>query len=400
MKQVFEPWSIGTLTLKNRIIRSATHEGMANPDGSPTEHLLKNYRKLAAGGVGAIITGYVSVMQNGKTFRNMRMFDSDLYIDIYRSINEQLRQYDTPVILQIAHGGYGANAKVSGQAVIGPSFRKKNEHGDVCKEASDADIESIIDAFVCATVRAKAAGFAGIQFHAAHGYLLSEFISEKLNKRRDKWGGPIENRLRIVTEILNRARQETGTFPLLVKISGHDQTGRDITETDTIAMARLLQNSSCDALEVSCGYGDFMNTIRVARIPIDAILGLMPAYRDKPAYQKLLFRLLAPFLLKTHKPILNYNLRTAELIKKQVSIPVFVVGGIRHLKDIRAIISEKDLDGVSLSRPFIIEPSLVEKFQKGQESSKCINCGYCLIGAVDNPLKCYYGKVPKSCSNR
>lgn len=395
MKQIFEPWSIGTITLKNRIIRSATHEGMANPDGSPAEQLLNTYLKLAAGGVGAIITGYVGVMQNGKTFRNMRMFDSDVYIDIYRSINDRLKQYNTPVILQIAHGGCGANAKISGQAVIGPSFRKKNDHGDVCKEASDADIQTIINAFVSAIVRAKAAGFDGVQLHAAHGYLLSAFISARLNKRKDIWGGPIENRVRIITEILNRARQVTGTYPILVKISGHDQTGRDITEADTISMARLLQNASCDALEVSCGYGDFMNTVRMPHTPVDAILGLMPTYRDKPVYQKMLFRTFAPFLLRTRKPFVNYNVQTAELIKKQVNIPVIVVGGIRKLKDIRTIISEKDIDGVSLSRPFIIEPSIVEKFQKGQESSKCINCGYCLIGSVDKPLTCYYGKVPR-----
>ena len=173
MKNVFGTCSLGTLFLKNRIIRSATHEGMANVNGTPTNDLLKTYRNLSAGGAGAIITGYVSVKQNGRTFPNMLMFDSDVYVDVYKSINDQLRQYNTPLILQIAHGGSRSMSRITGQDVVSASPRRKNDFGDRVKEASDAEIRSIIDAFVAAIVRAKAAGFGGVELHAAHGYLLS-----------------------------------------------------------------------------------------------------------------------------------------------------------------------------------------------------------------------------------
>ena len=394
MTTVFEPCSLGTLLLKNRIIRSATHEGMAHPDGTPTDDLLNTYRSLSAGGAGAIITGYVSVKRNGKTFPNMRMFDSDVYVDVYRSLNDQLRQYNSPVILQLAHGGSRCMSRATGQDVVSASSRGKNEYGDRVKEASDAEIMSIIDAFVAAIVRAKAAGFGGVQLHAAHGYLLSEFISPVLNKRKDRWGGSTENRMRIVIEILSRARREVGTFPLLAKISAHDEYTRGLTGAEAVTIARMLQAASCDAIEVSCGYGDFMQTVRMTGVPVDAVLGLVPSYRDMPSYQKRLFRLIAPFLAKVRKPISNYNVGAAELIKRNVDIPVIVVGGIRSLQDIRKIISEKGIDFVSLSRPFIIEPDIVNRFQQGQESSRCINCGYCLIGVVANPLQCYYGRVP------
>src|SRR5262245_6659969 len=223
MNKVFESCSLGTLTLKNRIIRAATHEGMANADGMPTDDLLKTYRRLSEGGAGAIITGYVSVMRNGRTFPNMRTFDSDAHIDAYRAINDQLKQYGTPVILQIAHGGSRSMSKVTHEDVVSASPRRKNDYGDRVKEASDADIRSIIDAFVAAVVRAKTAGFDGVEIHAAHGYLLSEFISPVLNKRTDRWGGSTENRMRIVSEILSGARREVGKFPILVKISAHDE---------------------------------------------------------------------------------------------------------------------------------------------------------------------------------
>ena len=213
MKNVFEPCSLGTLTLKNRIIRAATHEGMANADGTPTGELLNTYRRLADGGAGAIITGYASVKQNGRTFPNMRMFDSDVYVNAYKSINDQLKQYNTPMILQIAHGGSRAMSRITGQEVVSASPRKKNDYGDKVKEASEAEIRSIIDAFVAAIVRAKAAGFDGVELHAAHGYLLSEFISPVLNRRRDRWGGSTENRMRIVIEILSGARSRRRKFP-------------------------------------------------------------------------------------------------------------------------------------------------------------------------------------------
>ena len=248
---------------------------------------------------------------------------------------------------------------------------------------------------MAAIVRAKTAGFGGVELHAAHGYLLSEFISPVLNRRRkDRWGGTTENRMRIVTEILSGARREVGKFPILVKISAHDEFKQGLTEAEAVTIAQMLQAASCDAIEVSCGYGDFMHTVRMTAVPVDAVLGLMPRYRDMPSYQKRLFRLIAPLLAKVRKPISNYNVRAAELIKRSVDIPVIVVGGIRSLQDITTMISEKGIDFVSLSRPFIIEPDIVNRFQNGQDRSRCINCGYCLIGVTANPLRCYYGRVP------
>ena len=394
MNNVFEPCSLGSLILKNRIIRAATHEGMANANGTPTENLLKTYRSLSAGGAGAIISGYVSVKQNGRTFPNMRIFDSDVYVDLYKSINDQFKQYNTPMILQIAHGGSRSMSKITGQEVVSASPRRKNDYGDRVKEASDMEIRSIIDAFMAAIVRAKAAGFDGVELHAAHGYLLSEFISPVLNRRKDMWGGSTQNRLRIVTEILSAARREVGKFPILIKISAHDEFKQGLPEAEAVTIAQMLQAASCDAIEVSCGYGDFMHTVRMTKLPVDAVLGLMPHYRDMPSYRKYLFRLISPFLAKVHKPISNYNVGTAELIKRSVDMPVIVVGGIRSLQDITTIISEKGIDFVSLSRPFIIEPDIVNRFQRGQERSRCIDCGYCLIGVVANPLRCYYGRVP------
>lgn len=397
MKQVFEPCSIGGLSLKNRIIRSATHEAMAHRDGMPTDDLLSTYQRLAEGGAGAIITGYAGVKQNGRTFPNMLMFDNDAYIPVYKSINDRLKRFNVPIFLQIAHGGSRSMSKITGENVISVSARRKNDYGDAVKEASETEIRSIVAAFADAVVRAKAAGFDGVELHAAHGYLLSEFVSPVLNKRRDRWGGSMENRLRIVTEIFSSARKDVGDgFPILVKMSAHDEFRRGLTDAEAVKIARILKAASCDAIEVSCGYGDFMYTIRMPKPPVEAILGLMPRYRNMPGYQKWLFRRMAPFIARARAPLYNYNVPMADHIKHHVDIPVIAVGGIRTLQDIQTIISEKGIDFVSLSRPFIIEPDIVNRFEKGQQRSRCIDCGFCLIGVTRNTLRCYYGRVPVS----
>jgi 2,4-dienoyl-CoA reductase-like NADH-dependent reductase (Old Yellow Enzyme family) len=397
MQQVFETCSIGNLKLKNRIIRSATHEAMADRDGMPMDDLFTTYQRLAAGGAGAIITGYAGVKQNGRTFPNMLMFDNDTSIPVYKSINDRLKQFNVPIILQIAHGGSRSMSKVTGQDVISASARRKNDYGDAVKEASETEIRSIVGAFADAVVRAKAAGFDGVELHAAHGYLLSEFISPLLNKRRDQWGGSTENRLRIVTEIFASVRKQIGPgFPILVKMSGHDEFRRGLTEAEAVNIARILKAASCDAIEVSCGYGNFMYTIRMPKPPVEAILGFIPRYRNMPVYQKWLFRRMAPFVARSRAPLSNYNVPIAEHIRRHVDIPVIAVGGIRNLTDIQSIVSGKGIDFVSLSRPFIIEPDIVSRFQKGQQSSRCIDCGFCLIGVTRSKLRCYYGRVPVS----
>jgi 2,4-dienoyl-CoA reductase-like NADH-dependent reductase (Old Yellow Enzyme family) len=401
MNQVFEQCSIGPLTLKNRIIRAATHEGMAYPDGRPKEKLLDLYKRLAKGGAGGIITGYMAVKLNGRTFPNQLMFDDDTYIDIYRAMNQELKPFNVPILLQLAHGGSRAMGKVTGQAVVSASPGGKNDYGDRIGEAGDAEIRSIIKAFVAAVVRAKAAGFSGVELHGGHGYLLSEFVSPVLNKRRDQWGGSTEKRVRILTEILTDARKQVGkSFPILVKISGHDEFRRGMAKEEAVKIVRLLQGASCDAVEVSCGYGDFMHIVRMPKAPVDAILELMAVYRDKPGFLKKLLKPIVPFLVRVRKPLLNYNVPLAEHIKQNVDIPVIVVGGIRSLEDIRTAVSDKGIDCVSMSRPFIIEPNIVNRFQQGQESSRCINCGYCLIGVTANMLRCYHGRIPASILNK
>jgi 2,4-dienoyl-CoA reductase-like NADH-dependent reductase (Old Yellow Enzyme family) len=396
MNQVFEKTSIGGMVLENRIIRSATCEGWADDEGYPENGLLSMYESLARNKAGAIVTGYVTVQRNGRTFGKMGIFDDDKYIEIYKNFNKKIREYNVPLILQIAHGGGqcfadGTKEPVAPSSVSYPMFPKP-------RALSETEIEEIINSFTQAVVRAKKAEFSGVQVHAAHGYLLSSFLSPHFNRRKDRWGGSTENRFRIVGEIIRRARQRVGNFPILVKISAYEEHKDGLNVEESIRYSKMLQEAGCDAIEVSCGDTGF-NMVRVTKIPVDAMFNLVPEYSKMPGLQKKMMSLLVPLVMKTYHPLRNYNVEAATRIKEQVTIPVIAVGGIRKLQDIKNIIGENKADYVSMCRPFIIEPDIVSKFISGkQDESRCIDCGFCVMGLAAGPLKCYYGKVPKRVS--
>lgn len=396
MSAVFQEADLAGIKLKNRVLRSATHEGLANSYGRPmTEELMNHYVKLAQGGVGAIITGYVGVQQNGKTFVNMRMFDKDEYIETYQKITSKLKEYETPIIQQIAHSGGLTSTKITGETVVAPSTKLYPIHYSLAKKLTEDEIKQIIKNFVDAIVRTKKAGFDGVQLHAAHGYLLCEFLSPNLNRRSDSWGGNIANRVRIIEEIVYQAREKVGNYPILVKLSAYDAEKNGMRLEEAIKIAQKFQTFGIDAIEVSCGAGkDSFNIARVPKAPMEAALELMPGYNTLPLPIKKLFTIAGPLMMKKYSPLDNYNVNAAAEIKRNVDIPVIVVGGIRKLVDMEQILTENKADFVSMCRPFIIEPDILNKLKSGTQSqSRCIDCGYCILGIMGNQVKCYYGKI-------
>ena len=398
MKRVFEQSWIGAIRLDNRIIRSATVESLADPEGRPGEELKDLYVRLAEGGVGAIITSMTGIEKAGKGARFMNMIDRDEYIDDYRRITSAVHSRGTPIIMQLAHAGRQTSASITGAQPVAPSaLRDKMFWRDRPRELTEPEILDIVDSFVVAIDRARQSGFAGVQLHAAHGFLLAQFLSPYMNRRTDRWGGSTENRFRVVKEILQRARDRIGDYPILAKVNGHDARPNGMRVEEAIEIARLLEAEGCDAIEVSCGVGeDGFNTIRVARRPLDAMFAMVPDFRNMPKVGKTITRLAAPLLVKEHRPLSNYNVLAAARIKAAVNIPVIAVGGTRQLSDIETIIAGDQADFVGMSRPFIIEPDIVNKLKSGRQTgSRCISCGYCALGCIDRRTRCYFGKLDR-----
>ena len=393
--KVFESASIGNLQLKNRIVRSATYEGMSDEKGYPLKELTDLYVRLAKGEAGAIITGVVAVQPNGRLGTNQAMFDGDEYIECFRKMNAEVQKHGAPVVLQIGHGGAGTLLKMTGEPAVAPSAYRWPLNLQYARTLTKEEIWEIIGSFVHAIIRAKEAHFQAVQLHAAHAYLLWEFLSPRMNRRVDIWGGTTENRFGIIKEIVQKARESVGTYPILAKISAYDYERNGIDLDEAVRTAELMQKAGIDAIEVSSGGILAMpNPVRSPRIPIDAIMEYVPQLKALPSFKKLLIRTACKLRRNEYPPLHNYNVPAAERIKRNVDIPVIVVGGIRRLSDIEDVINNNRSDFVSLCRPFIIEPNIVKKLRSGEQAeSRCIDCGYCLFGVTSNSLRCYYGKL-------
>jgi len=392
---VFSTSSIAGIKLNNRIFRSATYEGLSDLEGRPSEKLSDMYIRLAKGGVGAIITGLMGIQRNGRAHTHMCMLDRDDFIEDYEQINIKLVKYGVPLIAQLAHCGGQANGIASGGHNLAPSRKFYVNVGKFSQVLHEEDIKVIIKSFIEAIGRAKKAGFAGVQLHAAHAYLLSEFLSSGLNSRKDNWGGSIENRFRIISDIMKGARDRVGDYPILAKFSAYDYLKNGIREDEAILLATMFQKVGINALEISCGANDGLSTIRTTKIPHEAILANKFHVKSKSNIIKYIARILIPLIVKRYEPVYNFNVEVAVRIKQNIDIPVIVVGGIRNINDINTIIREKKADYVSMCRPFIIEPDIINKFKAGkQEYSKCIECCHCMFRKEDTPVKCYYGRIP------
>lgn len=395
---VFDSAYIGNVKLKNRIIRSATHDGLADENGAPSGRLIKKYELLAENEVGCIITGYAAVSKNGiSPYPKMLRMDSDSLIAPYRDLTDAVHKSDTPIIIQLAHCGRQTSSKIIGAQKVAPTAKRHLFYPDKAKELSETEINGIISDFISASIRAQAAGFDAVQLHCGHGYLLHDFISPYGNKRTDKWGGSVENRCRIVCEIIKGIKENTD-MPVWVKLSASDNRhgGMNINEANNVSV--LLETSGCDCIEISCGtVEDGMNTMRSELMPMEAVFkyrepcASFPKFLNKTVLAAA--KLINP-LIKQPSPLENFNVENASKLKSVVSIPVVVVGGIHKLDDIRSIIKNNKADFVSMCRPFICEPNLVKKMKDGvQRESRCIMCNYCGLVIEKENTKCLMGKV-------
>ena len=351
---IFDPITVCNLDLQNRFVRSATHEFMAEKDGTPTSRLGDLYEELAKNEVGLIITGYSYVLPGGQSDIYQQGIYDDRFIEPYLKITERVHRYRSKILLQIVHGGRQASFSDEFPVPIAPSGIKDGHSAAIPREMTDAEILAVIEAFTKAAVRAKKAGFDGVQLHCAHGFLLSNFISPYTNRRTDRWGGSVENRARIVMEIVRRIKEEIGNdFPVLVKLNATDgfrpgslkgELGLDISQS--VEIAKLLEQAGVCAIEVSGGIGEAGGvTIRTA---INS-----PA---KEAYFK------------------EYS----KAIKSAVDIPVILVGGIRSLSIIDYLLENGFADLISMSRVFISEPDIVLKFKSGEtKKARCVSCNLC-----------------------
>ncbi len=335
MASVFEYTSIKSLSLPNRFVRSATWEGMADDDGNCTEKLINLMAELAKGGVGLIISGFTCVSPDGQSGPWHLAIHDDRFIPGFAEMAKAVHNGGGKVVVQIAHSGCQADEELTGKQAMGPSALG-GEKGPRCREMDIEEIRMIVNAFGQAALRARKAGCDGVQIHAAHGYLLSQFLSPFFNRRDDAYGGNTNNRARIVREVLRSIREHTGPdFPVLIKLNSSDFLEGGLDVEGMLATASLLEKDGIDAIELSGGtaYSGKYLPIRNCKIVSE---------EDEA-----------------------YYLDAARMYKERIRVPLMLVGGIRSLSVAERLVRDNLADYVSLSRPLIREPNLINRWKSG-----------------------------------
>ncbi|MHB8909738.1 MAG: NADH:flavin oxidoreductase [Syntrophales bacterium] len=348
MNGLFAPASIGGMTLANRFVRSATYEGLAGADGACTFPLLVKMAELAEGGVGLIITSHAFVSPEGRARPRQLGIHTDAMIPGLREMTEAVHGKGGRIAVQLAHAGAEADPGITGLEALGPSATAKPD-GAVSREMDAADLSRIAEAFGDAALRAKKAGFDGVQIHAAHGYLLSQFLSPHFNRRRDAYGGGLENRARLLMEVAARVRAVTGgDLALLVKINAEDFLADGFRQDEMVRVSQMLEAGGVDAIEVSGG--------------------------TRYSGEKIPSRIGVP---KTGEEAVYYR-EAAVAFKRVVRVPLILVGGIRSLDAAEGLVEEGITDFIALSRPLIREPNLVRRWQSADSSgATCVSCNRC-----------------------
>lgn len=399
MSRLFKPVNIGRLTLMNRFVHSATHEAMAGDDAKVNDRILRRYATLARGEIGMVIPGHLFVHPLGKAHKGQCGIHSDDMLAGLSQLVDTMHKNGSRVVFQLAHGGRQADKSIINHAPLAPS-RWGRDPATLNKphQMTEADIAETIDAFAEAAKRAVKAGADAVQLHAAHGYLLSEFLSPFFNRRKDSWGGSDERRFRFIREVILSVKDIIpDEMPVLVKMNGDDFTPKQgMTPALAAGYAEWMVDLGVNAIEVSCGTAYSFHIIR-GDIPADELIAGLPLW------MKPIGRIKLNAMVKTNRFEGAYNRPAGRVIKQRMgSASLILVGGLRKLAEMEEIVETGDADLISMSRPFIREPLLVKKFREGKTTqASCINCNQCFAAMYNaRPVRCFQLRRPDSDVNR
>ncbi|MEN6474516.1 MAG: FAD-dependent oxidoreductase [Syntrophaceae bacterium] len=399
---LFSEGCIGKVTIRNRIVMPPMEVGMSNFDGTPSEQLMAYYEERARNGLGLLITGIARVNElHGAAHPRQLAMSHDRHIEPYGRMVERVHAYGTKVFCQLHHPGrqnFGAmvgtwlmsgmigrfwpgywNLFIKLGSILSPYAQKLGQWGltlpvvgpsaVVCTYDNQrtralwhVEVKRLVRDFIRAAKRVQLSGADGVELHAAHGYLIQQFLSPHTNRRTDEYGGSLDNRLRFLLEIIRGIRAECGPdFPIMVRLSVDEyyrcigKPGSGIELEEGVEMARRLEQAGIDAIDVSSATYETMN------------------YWLEPI---------------SYEPGWRTNL--AQAVKGAVSIPVLAANLIRSASQAEAQLSEGIQDFVCLGRPFLADPAWAAKVSQGAENDikRCISCLWCFESLVANALKC------------
>ena len=322
-------------TIKNRFFKSAMSEGMGTRDFQPKKNIATLYKRWAEGGTGLIITGNIMVDPKGTAEPGNIVFDKNSNMEILKDWAKQGQQHGAKVMVQLNHPGKQAPKTVSKQTVAPsavPLGNGLNKLFSTPRALTTSEVEELVQKFVTSAKVAKEAGFSGVQIHAAHGYLISQFLSPHDNRRTDKYGGSLENRMRFLKEIYLGIREELGKdFTIGIKINSTDFKEDGLTEEDSLKTIIELANLGLDFVEISGG-----------------------------TYER-------PAMMGATSKSTNqvFFAEYSKKLKQKIEIPVVVTGGIRSINAMNTLLNDNTTDFIGIARPLTIDPNIPNKIKQG-----------------------------------
>ena len=351
-ENVLQKGKIGNVELKNRFIMPAMGSGHSEPDGSIGEESIEYYIARARGGFGLIITEYVGIDPHGMGARNQLKIYSDEYIPGFIRLSDAVHAGGAKIFMQLHHGGRWADPNIIGQATVSSSAMHWHVRDVVPLELTTQEVYGLIEMFGDAALRAKKAGYDGVELHGAHGYLIPQFMSSYVNRRIDEFGGDIIGRSRFATGVVKNIKQKCGgDFPVIMRMNGDETVDGGMKINEARVMVKLLEEAGTDALNISAG--------------------LPSAYGDRG------------YSLASYRTPMGFITHLAEEIKKSVKIPVITVGRIVDPAMADAIIADGMADFVALGRAALADAEFPKKVLEGRpdEILPCIGCmSRCLTG--------------------
>jgi len=362
LNTLFSPEKIGNVQIKNRIVRSATYTRRSEKYGIVGNKLVEFYDKLAQGGTGLIISEFIAVDPGGTASVYQLRLDNDSFIPGQRKLVEVVHNYtEVKIAAQIAHTGrQGAHPKYP---PVAPSPIPDKNTGLTPRELTKSEIEDLIQKFVAAGRRAYEIGYDMVQLHAAHGYLLSNFISPYTNRRTDNYGGSNENMARILTEIYDGIKDEVGKkFPVTIKLQTQDFIPGGLEMKQGLEIAKILVDKGLDAIEPSGGIGETQ-------------IGTKNAYPSR--------QIKSPEEENYFLPIVK------ELKPSMKNCKMILMGGIKNPISAENFLKAGITDFISLCRPLIHEPNLPNRWMNGDlNPAKCRSCNSCYVTIFTGPVYC------------
>lgn len=381
---VLSPTRLGPLTLRNRIVKCATYETRAK-DGLVTDALIDWHREIAAGGVAMTTLAYCSVAADGRTFKDQIVMRPEAVPGLAR-FADAIHAEGAKAAIQIGHAGWFADPKATGTRPLGPSGTFSIHAQRFARAMSNADLDRMERDFATAAEIAVAAGFDALEVHLGHGYLLSQFLSPYNNRRRDEYGGSLENRARFPRRVVQAVRAAAGRdVAIWAKLNMEDGFATGLTIEDGLAVARMLEaDGALDALQLTGGH--------TTKTPMFLMRGASPLVelfgRERNPLRRMALTLGAKLMMRNYPFEEAFFMPLARRFRAAVRLPLMLLGGVNQQATMEAALAE-GFELLALGRALIRQPDLVQRIAAGDfDGSLCTHCNRCVAYVGHAPTMC------------